>query len=230
MIPNTLFITGTDTEIGKTTISCLLLNYFKRLGYTTAALKPIASGCETKTNGLLFNDDASKLMRAATLDLPYHIVNPYTFEDPIAPHIAAAKTNQMITVQQVQQAISHVQTNYSIDILLIEGVGGWAVPLNDYQSYSTIVINLKLSIILVVGMRLGCLNHALLTYQSIIAQGGHLIGWVANCLDDTMLVQGENIKTLKQRLPIPCLGVVPFCCQEMLFDFSESSLFQGGIT
>jgi len=202
-----VFITGTDTEVGKTFVSCQLLKAFEKQGLTTAALKPIASGCQEDGYGQLINDDARQLKKHATLNLDINTVNPIRFAPPIAPHIAAEQINTPLTKKCVVDAISHsIQAN--VDINLIEGAGGWAVPLNQRELFCEVILEMNLPIILVVGIKLGCLNHALLSYQAITKAKGRLIGWVANCVQQDSAVQQENIATLRNFITAPFLGQV----------------------
>lgn len=205
---NTFFVTGTDTDIGKTYVSCLLLKTFSAEGFSTFAIKPIASGCHKYENGALRNDDALALIQHASLKASYDTVNPIAFEMPIAPHIAARKSGVRLSKDQIAQyIIAAIQP--AADINLIEGVGGFCVPLNSAELFSDVIVKLNIPVVLVVGIKLGCLNHALLTYQKIITNN-HLIGWVANCLEPRTLMAQENIDTLKQWIKPPCLGVIPY--------------------
>lgn len=211
---NAIFITGTDTDVGKTFVSCLILRAINALGLKAFGLKPVASGCEENNVGELINQDALLLQRTASIKKTYEIINPISFKTPIAPHIAANANNIKLTKQIVCQAIISSIQNHA-DINLIEGVGGWAVPLNNIELFSEVVIELKIPVILVVGIKLGCLNHALLTYHNIVASGGALIGWIANCLDPDTLSIKENIETLQNWIDAPCLGVVPHNCKSI---------------
>lgn len=201
------FITGTDTEIGKTTISLGLITALKNTGHKVSAIKPVASG-STLVNGALRNDDALKLIDASNTQLDYDKVNPYCFEPPIAPHIAAQQTNTEINIETIcKLAEEHkAQSDYCI----VEGVGGWQVPLNDNETVEDLAKVLQLPVILVVGIRLGCINHALLTVQAIQDSGLSLAGWVANhCEPDTNYAD-EIVESLIQRINAPCIGVVEF--------------------
>jgi dethiobiotin synthetase len=225
---NAIFITGTDTDVGKTFVSCLLLQAFNDSGLKTFGLKPIASGCEENKIGELRNQDALLLQCNASIKKTYELVNPIAFKNPIAPHIAADGTNINLTKDIVCRAIMRSIQN-DVDINLIEGVGGWAVPLNNIELFSDVVIELKIPVILVVGIKLGCLNHALLTYHNILANSGALVGWVANCLDPDTLSIKENIETLKNWIDAPCLGVVPYNCESATcinVDTIKQRLFQ----
>lgn len=208
MIPQRFFITGTDTDIGKTHIATGLLRAFASKGYTTAALKPLASDCEETPAGLR-NADAQSLQQAATLQFPYHCINPFAFAPAIAPHLAAAMVKQTLGVTQLIAKCQSI-LNCQADFLVVEGAGGWLTPLNDQETLADFVTALNLSVVLVVGMRLGCLNHALLTQQAIKNSGIKLVAWVANCLDPKMPSLPENIQTLQQHLLAPLLGVVPY--------------------
>lgn len=203
-----VFITGTNTEVGKTYVSCELLRWFQRQSYHTVGLKPIASGCERAPNGLFRNSDAMQLMAAATEKLSYHMINPFSFEPAIAPHIAAAQSAVSLTASNVAAAIE-AGLNNSADITLIEGAGGWQLPLNHHEYLSDVIATLKIPVICVVGMTLGCLNHAILTCEAIGRQT-QLLGWVANCIDPAMDALQENIISLEQHIKAPCLAVVPY--------------------
>ena len=199
------FITGTDTEIGKTYVASALIRHLAAQGFRVAGMKPVASGCHPTDEGLR-NDDALSLMAAASVDLPYDMVNPYAFEPAIAPHIAAAKAGQVIDVGN----ISTIACSIKADYLVIEGVGGWCVPLGDGQLLADLAKATAQEVILVVGMRLGCINHALLTAAQIARDGMHLKGWIANYVDPDMQVQNENLKTLRKLMPCPLLAELPW--------------------
>lgn len=206
---NIIFITGTDTDIGKTFVTCMLLKAFNEAGLNTLALKPIESGCHRNGQGQLRNDDALQLQQHASIKIPYSSVNPIAFEPPIAPHIAAHNVGIALSTRQICEAIKSSACD-SADIILIEGVGGWAVPLNRSELLSDVVVQLEIPVILVVGVKLGCLNHSLLTYQNIKAKNVSILGWVANCIDSSALSIQENINTLEQWIAEPCLGIVPY--------------------
>jgi dethiobiotin synthetase len=200
------FITGTDTGVGKTAVTLGLMAHLQAQGQSVAAMKPVASGCE-RTGAGLRNDDALQLQRQSSVALPYALVNPYAFEPPIAPHIAAARAGEIIAIRTIRAACAEIAGK--ADRVLVEGVGGWQVPLNDDEFLADLVRALELEVILVVGIRLGCLNHALLTAASIEASGCTPAGWVANCLPPGTAFAEENINTLKSRLSFPFLGEVP---------------------
>ena len=207
----TFFITGTDTDAGKTVIACALLEKARQLGKTTLAIKPVASGCKLTPEGLR-NDDALALSKAMTLPLSYDEINPVAFELPIAPHIAAHQQQLLLSSEQLAEKCSKTLQQYSADFALIEGAGGWRIPLayagNHYLS--DLPKHLNIPVILVIGVKLGCINHARLTVEAITADGLHLAGWVANNTDPHMLCFEENIKTLQQVIPGNFLGYVPY--------------------
>ncbi len=198
------FVTGTDTEVGKTLVSAAVLWRWARRGLRTAAFKPVASGCR-RTQAGLRNEDALRLQAMATLRLPYEQVNPYAFEPPIAPHLAAAEVGVRIDLDRLRDGIEAVQA----ERVLVEGVGGWRVPLNDSQDLADLAVALGFPVVLVVAVRLGCLNHALLSVESIAARGLHLAGWVANRPQPGVSRWEGQVESLRARIPAPCLGVVP---------------------
>ena len=199
-----LFITGTDTEIGKTHVACALIRHLVKQGHDVAAMKPVASDCQTSTDGLR-NEDALLLIDAMNVDLDYQTVNPFAYEAAIAPHIAAQHTGKQIDLDQIAANAN----NICADFLVIEGVGGWKVPLGEELMLADMVTGLQAEVILVVGMRLGCINHALLSASQIIGEGFKLTGWIANQIDPVMHAHSENLNTLKKLLPAPMLGKVP---------------------
>ncbi|TQV71833.1 dethiobiotin synthase [Exilibacterium tricleocarpae] len=201
------FVTGTDTEVGKTFIACALLWAARQRGLTTAAVKPVAAGCAVTPAGLR-NDDALQLQAAMTLDLPYEQVNPVALAPAIAPHIAAAQAGRQLDAARLTGFCRGVLTQ-RCDLVLVEGAGGWRVPLNRRQYLSDVARELNLGVILVVGMRLGCLNHVFLSAEAIHRDGLTLSGWVANGVTPPMAAYQDNLDTLKQSLPAPCLGEVP---------------------
>lgn len=200
------FVTGTDTGVGKTWITLGLMHALQDRGFTVAGMKPVASGCRREPDGLR-NDDAERIQAASSLHLPYERINPYAFEPPVAPHIAAAEAGIRIDVERIRQACASIAAQ--ADCVVAEGVGGWLVPLNDRDTVADMAASLGLPVILVVGIRLGCLNHALLTAESIRAHGCTLVGWVANVVDGGCERIEENIAALSARIPAPLLGTVP---------------------
>lgn len=201
----TVFITGTDTDAGKTYVAVALLQGLKALGYRTVAQKPVAAG----VNNAGFNTDALQLQQHATEPLSYELVNPYCLTDAVAPHLAAAKAELVIDSSILSEELQKLQ-NVDADIALVEGAGGWLLPLDDKTTMADWVTEQQLPVLLVVGMKLGCLNHALLTVREIERSGLKLLGWVANCIDPQMQYQQENIHYLQQVLTAPCLGVLPY--------------------
>ncbi|NND44132.1 MAG: dethiobiotin synthase [Xanthomonadales bacterium] len=214
------FITGTDTEIGKTRVSCALVRALVGQGHRVAAMKPVASGCERTDEGLR-NEDALLLMEASNVDLAYDVVNPYAFEPPIAPHIAAARAGRIPDPAR----IAAIADRISADWLIIEGVGGWSVPLGEDSMLSDLVRALRADVLMVVGMRLGCINHALLTAEQVKRDGHRLIGWIANRIDPDMAEYENNMKTLEKKLPVPLLATLSWEGKE-LTTTSEFVAFQ----
>lgn len=193
------FVTGTDTEVGKTWVSCRLLERAREAGLSCYGLKPIAAGCEETPEGWR-NDDALQLMAASSVTLPYELVNPVALKAPVAPHIAAQKEGKAITLSRLVGYVRGALSAHKADLILIEGAGGWRVPLNDREMLSGLASALELPVIQVVGMKLGCINHALLTAEAIEKDGLHYAGTMANCFGE-MDVQEENLLTLRQHLP-----------------------------
>jgi dethiobiotin synthetase len=205
------FITGTDTNVGKTLIAAGLLIAAKNHGLTTAALKPVAAGSEQTKAGLR-NADALLLQSVITQPLVYDQINPYALAAAIAPHIAAQQEKRSLSVDRLSGFCRGVLS--SADFTLVEGAGGWRVPINARETLADLAKNLQIPVIIVVGMRLGCINHALLTFEAIVRDGVPIAGWVANCVDADMPALQENIDSLRARLPVPCLGVVPFLTEQ----------------
>lgn len=203
-----VFVTGTDTDAGKTLVASTLLHLARQQGFQTLGLKPIAAGCDWQ-GGELVNADALSLKAQTSLDVSYFQVNPVTLEPPIAPHIAASEAGVSLNTQALLQ---HCQAQLSLphDFGLVEGAGGWLVPLNEKETLADFAVQLKLPVVLVVGMKLGCISHALLTVQCIQQMGCQLIGWVANQVDPAMARLEENLNTLKDRIDADFLGLVPY--------------------
>jgi len=205
-----VFVTGTDTAVGKTRVAAGLCRAFVMRGKRVAAMKPVASGCASTPEGLR-SDDALILTAAANLRVPYAEVNPYAFEAPIAPHIAARESGCTIDLDVLSRAYERLSARS--EVLIVEGAGGWLVPLDERHSLADLAVLWRLEVILVVGMRLGCLNHALLTAESIARRGLRLYGWVANALDPRFERLRENIASLEARIAAPCVGVLDFAPQ-----------------
>ena len=210
---NCYFIAGTDTDVGKTLVATGLLAAAARKGVTTLAIKPVAAGCENTSEGLR-NDDALKLQAQMSVELDYEQVNPVALQPPVAPHIAAAQCGQSLNLQPLVEHCRNVLEGFA-GFALIEGAGGWRLPLNDAEYLSALPKLLGVPVILVVGMKLGCLNHALLTLEAIERDGVRLAGWVANQIDQDMNCFEENLAALKSRIGAPLLGVVPALCKSV---------------
>ena len=200
------FITGTDTGVGKTLISCALLHAFAKSGKSVVGMKPVVAGCEQSQQGLIYAD-VEALLAASTVVVPRELVNPYALMEPMAPHIAAQRAGIRLDLARMASAYRELQQ--SAELVIVEGAGGFKVPLTDAEDSADLVQQLGLPVIMVVGMRLGCLNHALLTAHAIQSKGLRLAGWVANRIDPTMAVFDENVQALEQRLPASLLAVVP---------------------
>jgi dethiobiotin synthetase len=209
MAKKSFFVTGTDTGVGKTLVSAAILEAAAAKGLRTLAMKPVASGCDSTPEGLR-NEDALALMQAMTEPLAYEQVNPVALQPAIAPHVAAAQAGRQITAQRLVGFCRGLQTRPA-DLLLVEGAGGWRVPLNDRELYSAMPVALQMPVILVVPLRLGCINHALLTAEAIRRDGLLVAGWVANRPDaQPMDCEEETLIYLRNHLGAYCLGVLPW--------------------
>ena len=202
------FIAGTDTDAGKTLVTTGLLTAANRRGLRTIGLKPVAAGCEQTPDGLR-NADALLLQQAASVKLSYEQVNPIAFEPPIAPHIAAEQEGRVLTADRLA-AYCRGTMMQPADLVLVEGAGGWRVPLSMRESLARLPQLLELDVILVVGMKLGCINHAILTAEAIARDGLRLAGWVANHIDPDMSCPDENLATLERLFRASLLGRVPW--------------------
>ncbi len=202
-----VFVTGTDTEIGKTVAACALVAAWVRQGYRVAAMKPVASGCDATESGLR-NADALALQQAANVHAAYELVNPYAFAPPIAPHIAAEQSGTRIDLDRVGAAFEVLATR--ADRVVVEGVGGWRVPLDERATVADLAAHLGLPVVLVVGVRLGCINHALLTSESIATGPCRFAGWIANHCDPQCEVTADIVASLRARLPAPLYGELPW--------------------
>lgn len=205
--PHGWFITGTDTEVGKTTVAAALLWSLARAGHACTGMKPIATGCSETAAGLS-SPDAEQLRAAGSIAAPLADASPYRFAPSVAPHLAAQAAGTPIELERIRAHFVRLGTVASW--VVVEGVGGWLVPLGGGSTVADLARWLQLPVILVVGMRLGCLNHALLTVASVHQTGVALAGWVANQIDPGMALLGENIDALRQRIDAPLLGVVPY--------------------
>lgn len=200
------FVTGTDTEIGKTLISSALLHALGRQGVRAAGMKPVAAGAEWR-DGAWHNEDADALAAAAPLALPRELTTPYLLRTPAAPHIAAALEG--VTIDPAHILDCYARVRQQAQAVVVEGVGGFRVPLTDGFDTADLAQQLALPVILVVGLRLGCISQALLTAEAIAARGLVLAGWVANSVDPAMAHAGDNVAALSARLAAPLLGCVP---------------------
>lgn len=197
------FVTGTDTGVGKTRVACALLHALVAASERAVGMKPVAAGAERDAAGWL-NEDVAALMQAGNVDAPRELINPYCFEAAIAPHIAAAREGVVIEPARIVESFHALTARASV--VVVEGAGGFCIPLSDETDSAALAARLGLPVVLVVGMRLGCLNHALLTQQAIRASGLRLAGWVANHIDPQMAVPDDNVATLQQRLAAPLLA------------------------
>lgn len=202
-----LFVTGIDTDCGKTEISLGLMAAWQTRGKSVLGMKPVASGCTMGPDGAR-NADAVRLQAQGSSQAPYGLINPYAFVPPIAPHIAAGWSGVEIELATIARAYQSLAEE--AELVVVEGVGGWRVPLGSSLSVSDIPRALGLPVILVVGLRLGCINHALLSAESILAHGCHLAGWAANCIDSGMEAGDQNLATLAALIGSTCIGVVPW--------------------
>lgn len=201
------FVAGTDTGVGKTLISSALVYGFAQRGLRAAGMKPVAAGCVLE-EGVWLSDDVKSLRAASNVELPPSVVNPYAFEPPIAPHVAAKWVGERIALPKITTAFAAAQSR--VDMLVVEGVGGFCVPLNEHEDTADMAVALGLPVVLVVGVRLGCLSHALLTAEAIRTRGLTLAGWVANHIEPGMLGAAENVLTLRERLGVPLISEVSF--------------------
>jgi dethiobiotin synthetase len=209
-MPQSYFVIGTDTNVGKTYVASALLRHFVSSGKRAVGMKPVASGCELSAHGIwqgqLVNDDVVALYEAGNVPAALELINPYHFVPAIAPHIAAEKAGVEIDIDLIVR--SYQTLAEMADVVVVEGAGGFFVPVSDQQTLADLAVKLKLPIMLVVGMRLGCINHALLTVEAIRARGLTLAGWVANRIDPDMPMFDENLASLRQRIEAPCLSMI----------------------
>lgn len=215
------FVTGTDTDVGKTFVSSLLLARASSQGYDCFAIKPISAGCSTDASGSLQSDDAQCLQQYASIKLVEELLAPIKLPAATSPHIAAAQVGERL---QAGRVVGHIRAGLSTRAsrILVEGAGGWRVPINMQECISDVAKQLRLPVILVVGIRLGCLNHALLTAELIMRDGLPLAGWVANCLHAEEPFMAEQIETLTKKLSAPCLGIVPYAANGQVADLIDS--------
>jgi dethiobiotin synthetase len=200
-------VTGTDTEIGKTFAACVLIHAARAQGLTALGMKPVASGAQT-IDGKTINEDAAQLLAVGSFDPGLELLNPYCLRAPVSPHLAAREENIHIDFMRIRQAFNELAQG--CDRLFVEGAGGFLAPLGEDVDAPRIALELDLPLILVVGMRLGCINHALLTAEAILSRGLRLEGWIANCLYPDMPRLYDNIGYLRHRLAAPLLGTLPY--------------------
>ncbi|MES9832497.1 MAG: dethiobiotin synthase [Candidatus Thiodiazotropha sp. LLP2] len=202
-----LFITGTDTGCGKTEVTLGLMQKLQQQGNIVLGMKPVASGAEETQDGLR-NEDAVRIQAQSSIELPYETVNPFAYQPAIAPHLAASQAGNPIQIDAIVQEF--LMLDKQADQVLVEGVGGWHVPLGEQDTLADLARGLGLPVVMVVGMRLGSLNHALMTAECMLNAGVTFAGWVANLVDPEMSAIDENLATLRAWLPAPCLGEIPY--------------------
>jgi len=206
-VTRSYFVTGTDTGVGKTLATAALLRRLREAGISVAGMKPIAAGAIAGPEGPA-NEDAVLLQAEASVRHPYAIVNPWLFEPAIAPHIAAAESD--VTIDTARIVAAHERLSAGADVVLAEGAGGFLVPLDSKRSCAELPALLGMEVILVVGLRLGCLNHAFLTAEAIASRGLTLSGWIGNSIDPAFARRDANLATLESRIAAPCLGIIPW--------------------
>ena len=216
-----LFVTGTDTGVGKTRIAAALCAAYAARGKRVAAMKPVATGC-VQTSAGLRNEDALALLAAMTVRAAYGDVNPYAFEPGIAPHIAAMEAGCSIDFDRLNGCYERLCRQS--DVIIVEGAGGWLAPLDATRTFADLAVRWQLDVILVVGLRLGCLNHALLTAEAIEARGLKLVGWVGNSVDPDFERREANTDSLRSRLAANCLGLFPYSPESGALELSTALL------
>lgn len=207
------FVAGTDTGVGKTCVSLGLMQRLQSQGHVVTGMKPVASGCQVTAAGPV-NGDALKLQAQASFSVPYRHVNPYAFERPIAPHLAAREQGIKIELQVIERTLDAL--TQAADRVIVEGVGGWLVPISATQTMADVAAATALPVVLVVGVRLGCINHALLSAAAIEAAGVAFAGWVANRLEPNCEAVDETVAALQARLSVPCLGDLHYTQDDVL--------------
>jgi dethiobiotin synthetase len=205
--PRSIFVTGTDTGVGKTLVSAALLHALARAGHRVVGMKPVAAGL-VRQGEVWVSEDVLQLRAASNVAVPPELDNPVALPEPLSPHLAAARAGRPVAVAELLAAQRALLKR--ADVVLVEGAGGWRVPLNDHETLADLAIAMSAPVVMVVGLRLGCLNHALLTAQAIRADGLQLAGWVGNSIDPAMACRDDNIASLERRLDAPLLGVLPW--------------------
>jgi len=223
---NSFFITGTDTHIGKTEITCALIEFFKKKGYFTIGMKPVAAGTELIDDQII-NSDVYKFISINSIKKPVEIINPYSFDQAIAPHIASNSTSNEILFSKIKENFLLLQKE--TDYLFVEGAGGYKVPLTYNKAIPDLISYLNIPIILVVGIRLGCINHAMLTVEAIKNNHHNFFGWVANCIDSSMNEVDENIQYLVDNIEAPFMGKIPFQKKINSIKISDYLLWPGNL-
>lgn len=218
------FITGTDTNVGKTWASVVLMRYFIVKGKSVVGFKPVASGCFVK-DSKLYNDDALLLQANATVKLDYDLVNPCAFELPVSPHIAGK--DHPVEFQAIMDAFDQIKDK--AQVIIVEGAGGWHSPLNNYQDNSDLARELELPVIMIVAIKLGCINHAKLTFDAITKSGLSCVGWIAVHIDCSQLYPEMIVASIKERLDVPLLGELPYLKVADFDKLVESLLIQDRI-
>lgn len=199
------FITGTDTNVGKTWTTIALMRYFKRKGETVAGMKPVASGCCLQS-GKLVNEDALLIQANASIPLPYELINPYAYELPVSPHLAGIENP--VSMDFIIDRFNEMQAQ--ADTILVEGAGGWYAPINESQNISDLATSLALPVLIVVAIRLGCINHAVLTLEAVKRSGLHCAGWIAVCSDPGVEKTEENINRINKEFNASLKGILPY--------------------
>ena len=217
------FITGTDTSVGKTYVARQIIRLLSAKGLHVSAYKPVASGAHYLNDGLV-NQDALDLMAESSVVLPYSDVNPYCFEPAIAPHIAAHDAQVEIKLSKIKACFNAHQS--TAEWVVVEGAGGWKVPLSDELGFDDVAQTLGLPVVLVVGLRLGCINHALLTEEAILSKGCNIVGWVANSVEPDFDRQDDNMQALRRRMKTPCLALLEHDCA---LDLTQQEHFFKGL-
>jgi len=223
---NSFFITGTDTHIGKTVITCALIEFFKDKQFVAIGMKPVAAGTEIIDNQII-NSDVHKFLSINSLKKPLKIINPYSFDQAIAPHIASTSTTNKILFSKIKK--NFLLLKNECEYLFVEGAGGYKVPLTNNKSIPDLITYLNIPIILVVGIRLGCINHTMLTVESIKNNNQNLFGWIANCIDPNMDRIDENIKYLVDNIEAPLMGKVPFQKKINSIKISDHLIWPGNL-
>ncbi|MDH5547346.1 MAG: dethiobiotin synthase [Gammaproteobacteria bacterium] len=200
------FITGTDTNIGKSIVAASLIHAMAQRGLKVAGMKPVSTGCFETENGLR-NEDAELMMKYSNVELSYETVNPYAYLPPVSPHLAAKKVGQRIELDKITRIFSGI--SQVSDCVIVEGVGGWLVPLNDTETVEDLAVAMQLPLIVVIGTRLGCINHAMLTIDRIQKTGLEVAGWVANIMDRNIDYLPDVIDSLRLRISAPLVGIIP---------------------